>query len=217
MAFVDQLFIGAAGFLSIVIIWIFIRRHEKNRGVFLFFYVLSFSLIISISALIVYYEWLILGNPFITIIASLIPITLSLGLVFQYFEKLKVVQVVFAISGGLLIIASYFMKVSWWQTAIYTIVIITFLELLILPVIASSQKKSKEGFWWVSVGGFMSLLLLGLMHLYVNQIQFYFLNVPVIFAILAPLFSLTSIAFFWGFMQDGEELVELQEKEEPLN
>jgi hypothetical protein len=158
-----------------------------------------------------------LGNPFITIIASLIPITLSLGLVFQYFEKYKVIQLVFAIAGGLLIIVSRFLKASWWPYAIYTIVIITFLEILILPIITSSQKKSREGFWWVSVGGFMSLLLLGLMHLYVNQIHLYFLNALVIFAILAPLFSLTAITFFWGFMQDGDELVELKEKEEPLN
>jgi len=59
--------------------------------------------------------------------------------------------------------------------------------------------------------------LLGLMHLYVGQIQFNFINVFVVFAILAPMFSLTTIAFIWGFLQDGEELVELQEKEEPLN
>ena len=144
MAFVDQLFIGTAGFLSIIIIWIFIRRFEKNKGVFNIFYVLSFSLITSLCALIVFYEWQILDNTFITIMVSLVPIAFSLGLVFQYFEKFKVIQAVFAIAGGLLIIATRIMMVSWWQYAIYTIVIISFLEILILPIIASTTRATPE-------------------------------------------------------------------------
>ena len=211
MVFIDKLFLGVSGILSLILIWVFITRYEKSKERFNFYYILGFALILSCSILIIIYDWLILDKTLITIFVCFIPLCLSLGLVNQYFKNLNIAQIIFSLGGSAIIILASFLDVLWLQYAVYAIVIIAFLLVLALPIIASVQKRTEKGFWWVGVGGIMSLLLLGLLYLYISGTQIFFLHELVILAILAPVYSLTVIALFWGFMQDEEETEEISE------
>ena len=216
MAFVDQIFIGVSGFMALAIIWVLITRYEKSKELFNFYYIFGFALILTCSILILFYQWDILGSTYITLLASLIPMSISLGLVRQFFKKLTVFQIIFTIVGGAGILTVQLLSISWWQIAVYSIATFSILEVILLPFIASRQKKAEAGFWWVGFSGILALLFMGLMYLYTTGTLFLFFSIPVILAILSPLYSLTIIALFWGFMQE-EETEELSIEKEPLS
>lgn len=202
MGILDQGILLATGLVAIYLIVRFVqhfRSADKRRPDI--YYIIAFAVLLVAGLLLIIFTYAALANPLVVIVAALIPLGLSLGLVADLLPRCEKGYLAFAVLGLLAIAVTRFTGPAALATVLLAVVhSVAGLLIFVLPIWAVSQGKMPGGVAAVSVGG--ALIGLGGIALAALKSggQLLFLNAEVVFIILAPLLFLMSLAFAWGFV-----------------
>jgi len=202
MGIFDQIVLLLTGLVAIYLTWRFYTRYSREKNLYDIFYMLGFIVLLVSGLLLIFLGWGILASPYVLTVASLIPLGISLGIVYQYYPQYKTLYTWFAVIG---ILAIAFTSISGSDLKKYAVPIFHGVAGLIIflgPIKAQMDGKAPKGFFWVGIGG----LLIGIggiaLAFLTSGSQLLFFNQEVVLAILAPLLLLMSLAFAWGFVKD---------------
>jgi hypothetical protein len=162
-------------------------------------YTIAFGVLIVASLLIIILGFDVLNSPVVVIVSTIIPLSLSLGLVWEHVEKYKLAYLIFAIVGFLAVIITRTMIFpSQLSVVILTIVHgVAGMVVFLLPTILAAQGLTAPGFAFVGLGG--ALMGLGGLLLYFLRTGRPIVSREIILSILPALFMLTTLAFVTGF------------------
>jgi hypothetical protein len=210
----DNLFLLLTGLVAIYLLWRFYTRWSKGKAIHDLYYMLGFAVLLVSGLLLIFLGYDILGlsgkalSPYILPVASLIPFGISVGLARQYFPKWKRAYLWFATIGLLAIaVTSIGGMADLRKFAVPVFHGVAGLVIFLGPFFATSSpkgKKAPKGFFWVGIGGLLigiggialaSLTIAGapLLGIFTDTL---------VFAILAPLLLLMTLAFTFGFVKD---------------
>lgn len=203
MEWYDRIVLLATGLVAIYILWRFYNHYRESRKLADVFYMVSFGVLLVAGLLLIAFTYDALDNPLVVLVSYLIPAGLSLGLVTQFYPRYGMPYLFFVIVGLALIGITRVLELD----DLGRIVLPIFhsaagLIIFLLPILVVREDRAPSGFLWVSVGG--ALIGLGGIALAFLKAgnQFLFFSEEVVFAILAPLLLLMSLAFTWGFMKE---------------
>jgi len=202
MGIFDQIVLLLTGLVAIYLTWRFYTRYSREKNLYDIFYMLGFIVLLVSGLLLIFLGWGILAYPYVLTVASLIPLGISLGIVYEYFPQYKTLYTWFAVIG---ILAIAFTSISGSDLKKFAVPIFHGIAGLIIflgPIKAQMDGKAPKGFFWVGIGG----LLIGIggiaLAFLTSGSQLLFFSQDVVLTILAPLLLLMSLAFAWGFVKD---------------
>ncbi len=161
-------------------------------------YTISFGVLLVAGLLLIILGFEVLESPWVVVIATIIPLSLSLGLVWQYLNTWRLPYLIFA-SFGFLIVA-YTRLTHNRKPAIISLAVVHGVAGLIifaLPIVASVTGWAKPGFWLVGLGG--ALIGIGGLLLSFLRAGKPVLSQQRIFQLLPGLLLLMTTAFVMGF------------------
>jgi hypothetical protein len=141
-------------------------------------------------------------SPFILPVASLIPLGISIGIAEQYFPSWRRAYKWFALVGFLAIALTSIAGMEGFKK--FMVPLFHGVAGLVIFVGPFFAKSSAEGFYWVGIGG----ALIGIGGLALASLTvagaplFGIFTRDLVFTILAPLLTLMTLAFTWGFVKD---------------
>lgn len=118
-------------------------------------YTIAFGVILVAGLLLIILGFEVLDSPVVVIISTIIPLTLSLGLVWQHLASLRTVYLIFTIISFLAVILTRSI-VMQNKLPVITIAIthgIAGMTIFLLPIIITIQGQVKPLFSLVGVGG----------------------------------------------------------------
>ncbi|MBW1812982.1 MAG: hypothetical protein JRJ39_04695 [Deltaproteobacteria bacterium] len=198
----DRLTLLAAGLVAIYLIVRFIQdyRGKDPNPAYNIYYIISFAVLLVSGLLLIGLGWSILGNPLVAVVATLIPLGLSMGLVAEFHQKYEKGYLIFCLIGLIIIIVTRFAQVGGLAIVVYAVVhSVAGLLIFFLPIFAIKSKKVPSTFIWVTVGGF--LIGVGGIALAFLKAGVPILSAETILTILAPLLLLMALAYAWGFVK----------------
>ncbi len=161
-------------------------------------YTLAFGVLLVAGLLLIILGFDILDSPLVVIVSTVIPLSLSLGLVAELLPSWRTSYLVFAIIGfSLIIITRYIAKGALAIIPVATVHGIAGLLIFLLPIIFSLQGKTSGGFAWVGVGG--ALIGVGGLLLTFLKTGKPILSKDTILTVLPALLLLMTLAFVVGF------------------
>ncbi|HID40089.1 MAG TPA: hypothetical protein EYP36_11320 [Calditrichaeota bacterium] len=200
----DQAVLLLTGLTAIYLIWRFVQHIGKEEGTpsYDVYYIVSFAVLLVSGLLLIFYSYDILANPLVVVIAYLIPLGLSLGLVAEFYQKYEKTYLLVGIIGIILIAVTRLAGVGGPGLATFVLALfhtIGGLLIVFIPLFVTKDNRVPKGFIWVSVGGV--LIDIGGISLAFLKAGAPILPADVIFTILAPLLLLMTLAYTWGFMK----------------
>ena len=203
----DIVLLLVTGLTAVYLIWRFWQRWTKEKAAYLWYYIMSFTVLFVSGVLLIFLGYGILGTPFVLTVASLIPLGISMGIAEEYYPQWKKPFKWFATIGFLAIAVSSF---AGWDL-VRKIVVPLFhgvagLVIFLGPFFVNRYKQAKKaakGFEWVGVGG----LLIGiggiaLAFLTVGKPLLGIFTAALVFNILSAILFLMAMSFAWGFVKD---------------
>ncbi len=161
-------------------------------------YTVAFGVLLVAGLLIIILGFGILDSPLVVIVSTIIPLSLSLGLVAQYLPGWKTIYIIFVVVGFLLVVYSrYKMEGAMAVIPLATVHGIAGLTIFLLPIIFSIQGKAPGGFFWVGIGG--ALIGIGGLLLAFLKSGKPILSKNTILTVLPGLLLLMAAAFVAGF------------------
>ncbi|GER80232.1 conserved hypothetical protein [Candidatus Denitrolinea symbiosum] len=162
-------------------------------------YTIAFGVLLVAGLLLIIWGFDILESPVVVIVSTVIPLALSLGLVWQYLVSLQSLYLVFAILGFLAITLTRAVPA---QGKLATIVLafvhgIAGLTIFLLPIVLAVQGKVHPLFSLVGVGG--ALIGVGGLALSFLKAGKPILSKELIFKILSAILFLMTLCFVIGF------------------
>lgn len=198
MTLFDQITLLATGLVAIYLLWFFYKSHQKNHGTENLYYMISFGVLLISGLLLIWLGYDILSNPMVVIVAAIIPIFLSLGLVTQFAPKYEKYYLLFAILGLAIISITRYVGPELGRTiSLATIHSIAALFVLLTPLYAIKKGNASGSFAFVTVGGL--LISVGGISLAFLKVGVPILSADIIFTILAPVLFLMSLSYAYGF------------------
>ena len=162
-------------------------------------YTIAFGVLLVAGLLIIILGFEVLNSRIVVMFSTIIPLGLSLGLVWEHIGILRLPYLIFAIVGYLAIIItrsmSFPVKLSTFILAIVHGV--AGLVVFLLPSILSAQGVTRPGFALVGLGG--ALIGLGGLLLYFLKTGRPIVSKEIILRILPAIFLLMTVAFVTGF------------------
>ncbi|GEM_PF-1163986 len=126
---------------------------DKFRNQVVFYFTISFGVLIIAGLLLILFGYEILENPFVVVVAALIPLSLSLGLILTYYPEVHIPYLIFAIAG---IFAITITRLSSSKTiATLTLAVvhgIAGLTIFILPIILYARGKATLSLLFITMG-----------------------------------------------------------------
>jgi hypothetical protein len=164
-------------------------------------YTLAFGVLLVAGLLLIIWGFEILDSPMVVIVSTIIPLSIALGLIWQYRTSLGTLYLVFAIIGFLAILITRTIPMPGKvPTMILAIVhAIAGLTIFLLPIILSVQGEVKLLFSLVGVGG--ALIGIGGLLLSFLKVGKPILSRETILKVLPGLLLLMTICFVIGFKQ----------------
>lgn len=202
MTFLDRLFLLLTGLVAMYLIWRFWDHYQTTGKRFDLSYIVAFAVLLVAGLLLIVFSYDVLGSPWVVIVAVLIPAGLATGLVGQVYPKYETPYLIVMLAGLIAVAVSRFFGPPSLATITLIIVHgIAGLTIFFLPISAVVRDLTVDGFLWVTVGGaLIGLGGLALAFLKTGR-QLLFFSSDLVFAILAPLLLLMSLAFTWGFVK----------------
>jgi hypothetical protein len=197
---IANLFLLLTGLVAIYLLVLFWGRYSKKKKLHDVYYMLGFTVLLVSGLLLIFLGLGILSAPLVLIVASLIPLGISLGVANQFFPQWKKAFAWFALVGFLAIaITSLTGMDSLKKIAVPLFHGVAGLVIFLGPFIA---KGTAPKFWWVGIGG--ALIGLGGIALAFISVgrQLLFFSPEFVMAILPPLLLAMTLAFAYGFKQD---------------
>ena len=161
-------------------------------------YTVAFGVLLVAGLLLLIFGFEVLGSPLVVIVAAIIPLGLSLGLVTQYLPTLTTLYAVFAVVGLTAIAVTRFAAPGRVGTIALAVVHgIAGLIIFGLPILFSLQSRTPIGFALVGIGG--ALIGLGGLLLAFLKAGKPILPQNTILTVLPGLLLLMAAAFVTGF------------------
>ncbi|MBI5932103.1 MAG: hypothetical protein HY867_00230 [Chloroflexi bacterium] len=162
-------------------------------------YTIGFGILLVAGLLLIILGFDVLDSPIVVIVSTIIPLTISLGLVWEHLASLRTSYLVFAIAGFLAVLATRAIPI---KNKLPTLVIaivhgISGMTIFLLPSILAADGSMRPAFALVGLGGAM----IGLAGLLLSFLKAGKPIVPreTILKILPALFLLMSVCFVAGF------------------
>jgi hypothetical protein len=163
-------------------------------------YTLGFGVLLVAGLLLIILGFEILDSPAVVIISTLIPLSLALGLAWQYLESYRAVYLLFTIGGFLAVTLTRLIPTPE-KLSLFTLAFvhgISGLTIFLLPIILSASGTTQPGFALVGLGG--ALIGLGGLLLSFLKAGKPILSRETIFKILPGLLLFMTTAFVAGFL-----------------
>ncbi len=162
-------------------------------------YTIAFGVLLVAGLLIIILGFEALNSRIVVMFSTIIPLSLSLGLVWEHIGRFRVAYLIFALVGYLAIIITRSISVPIkFSTYILAIVHgVAGLVVFLLPSILSAQGITRPGFALVGLGG--ALIGLGGLLLYFLKTGRPIVSKEIILRILPAIFLLMTAAFVAGF------------------
>lgn len=204
MTLLDRLILLLTGLSAIYLLWYFYKRYQAKKALHDIYYMMGFGVLLVSGLLLIFFGWGILASPYVLTVATLIPLGISMGLMNQFVPQYKKAYAWFALVGLLAVAVTSVGDMNLKSVAVPVFHGVAGLIIFGLPLYKCLvTKDAVKGFGLVGVGG----LLIG-----IGGIALAFLKAgkPLlgiftegfIFAILAPLLLLMTLAFTFGFRKD---------------
>lgn len=162
------------------------------------FYIVSFLVLLVAGLLLIAKGEAILGNPLVVVVAYLIPLGLSLGLVWEFYTSKGMGYLIFGLIGLIAIaITRYAGSHGLGVFVLAFFHSIAGLMIFFLPIFIVKGGKAPGAFIMVTIGGF--LIGVGGIALAFLKAGSPILSAETIFLILEPILLLMALAFCWGF------------------
>ncbi len=204
MTLLDRILLLLTGLTAIYMLYYFYKRYQKEKALYDIYYMLGFVVLLVSGLLLIFFGWDILASPYVLTVATLIPLGLSMGLMNQFRPKYKKAYSWFALVGLLAIAYTSITGNALKSIAVPVFHGVAGLIIFGLPLYKCLvEKDAVKGFGLVGVGG----LLIGiggiaLAFLVAGKPLLGIFTADFIFAILAPLLLLMTLAFTFGFRKD---------------
>ncbi len=119
-------------------------------------YSIAFGVLLLSGLLIIIFGFEILESSLVVVVAALIPLSLSLGLIAQYFPSSSSAYALFAVLGWLAIAATR----RWGSNKLATLTLaivhgVAGLTIVLVPIALTWQGVTDPSFLWVAVGGIL--------------------------------------------------------------
>ena len=162
-------------------------------------YTIAFGVLLVAGLLIIILGFEVLDSPLVVIVSTIIPLTLSLGLVWQHLASFRVLYLVFVIIGFLaIVITRSFPMASKLPTIVLAFVHgVAGLTIFLLPIILSMQGQVNPLFSLVGIGG--ALIGVGGLLLSFLKVGKSILSRETILKVLPGLLLLMTLCFVIGF------------------
>lgn len=162
-------------------------------------YTIAFGVLLVAGLLIIILGFEVLDSPLVVIVSTIIPLTLSLGLVWQHLASFRVLYLVFVIIGFLaIVITRSFPMASKLPTIVLAFVHgVAGLTIFLLPIILSMQGQANPLFSLVGIGG--ALIGVGGLLLSFLKVGKPILSRETILKVLPGLLLLMTLCFVIGF------------------
>ncbi len=171
---------------------------EGSPNLSLWAYTIAFGVLLVACLLLLIQGFEVLESPLVVIVSTIIPLSLSLGLVWEYLPAWGVPYLIFVIVGFLAVAITRFVAPK--KVATFTLIIvhgIAGLIIFILPIFMSLRGDIPAGFALVGVGG--ALIGVGGLLLSFLKAGKPILSQETILTILPGLLFLMTAAFVAGF------------------
>jgi hypothetical protein len=162
-------------------------------------YTIAFGVLLVAGLLMIILGFEVLDSPLVVIVSTVIPLSLSLGLVWQHLPSWRIPYLVFVILGFLAILLTRLLPVKGKLPTILLAVIhgVAGMLIFLLPSILAAQGVERPGFALVGLGG--ALIGIGGLLLSFMKAGRPILSRTTILKILPGLLLLMTIAFVVGF------------------
>ena len=199
----DGLVLLLTGLTAIYLLYYFYQRYQAKKALYDVYYMMGFAVLLVSGLLLIFFGWGILASPYVLTIATLIPLGISMGLMNQFMPDYKKAYSWFALVGLLAIAVTSIGGMALKSVAVPVFHGVAGLIIFGLPLYKSFvTKDAVKGFSLVGVGG----LLIGVggmaLAFLVAGKQLLFFSGDFVFAILAHLLFLMTLAFTYGFRKD---------------
>jgi hypothetical protein len=152
MSTLDRLVILAAGLLAAYQIVVGIDNLSTGP---IIAYTIAFGVLLVALLLFIILGFDALESPVVVVVATIIPLSLSLGLIWEYLPPFRVPYLLFTLIGfaGVVLTRSTPMQGRIPVIVISLVHGIAGLTIFLLPVIISLQQQARPAFFLVGVGG----------------------------------------------------------------
>ena len=162
-------------------------------------YTIAFGVLLVAGILLIILGFEVLDSPIVVIVSTIIPLALSLGLVWEHFASFRTSYLIFAIIGFAAVTLT---RTIPMQNKVPTITIavvhgIAGMTIFLLPIILSIQGLMKPAFALVGIGG--ALIGIGGLLLSFLKAGKPILSKDTIFKVLPGLLLLMTACFVAGF------------------
>jgi len=162
-------------------------------------YTIAFGILLVAGLLIIILGFEVLNSPIVVIVSTIIPLSMSLGLVWEHIEAWRVPYLIFAIGGFLAIIVTRSLPMPEKLPVLVLVLVhgVAGMVVFLLPSILAAQGTTRPGFALVGLGG--ALIGLGGLLLSFLKAGKPIVSRETILRILPGLLLLMTIAFVIGF------------------
>jgi hypothetical protein len=202
MTLLDRIILLLTGLTALYLIWRFYEDYRRVKGGHNIAYMISFAVLLVAGLLLIAFGYDILASPWVVIVAALIPVCLSLGLIFDFYPSYGKLYLVLALIGLIAMGVTRFTGPEILATLFLIIVhSVAGLIIVLTPILAVRKGVAPGGFIAVTIGGVLiDLGGVALAFLKLGR-QLLFFSQEFVFTILAPLLLLMTLFFAWGFMK----------------
>ena len=199
----DQGLLLLTGLTSVYLIYRFIevfKEREDNKKHFIPL-IVAFAVLFVSGVLVILFDFKVLEEPLIKIVATLIPFGIAIGLMCEFYKKYAQFYKAFLLLGFILIILLNYNVID--TKLVYPIFhSIAGLTIFFIPIIVVKNKLADKGFIWVTVGGtIIGIGGIALAFLGAGKPLLGIFTADVVFTILTPILLLMALAFTLGFMK----------------
>jgi hypothetical protein len=171
---------------------------EELKGLPAWAYTIAFGVLLIAGLLLIILGFEPLENPLVVIVSTIIPLSLSTGLIAQYRPQWSGAYLAFAVIGFLVIVVTRYTTEGAAATIPLAVIHgIAGLTIFLLPIILSVKGETPGGFVWVGIGG--ALIGVGGLLLAFLKAGKPILSQKTILTVLPGLLLLMAAAFVAGF------------------
>lgn len=202
MNLLDRLVLLVTGLVAIYLLWRFYTDYRRSPAQHTLSYIIGFAVLLVAGLLLIALTYSVLASPLVVIVAALIPLGIATGLVGEFLPNYGKGYLIFAVVGFLTLAVTRLAAMGPIATVTLILVhTVAGLTIVLAPILATRQGKAPSGFLGVTVGG--ALIGVGGIALAFLKTgsQLLFFSAEVVFAILAPLLLLMTLALTWGFVK----------------
>lgn len=164
----------------------------------IFFYTIAFGVLLIACLLMIILGFEVLESPLVLIVSTIIPLSLSLGMVWEYLNEYRIIYLLFCFFGFLAVV--FTRRFSPGRPAVVILAIVhgvSGLAIFLLPILLSLLGYTNPGFALVGFGG--ALIGIGGLLLSFIQTGRPILSREKILSLLPGLLLLMTSAFVVGF------------------